>query len=119
MKFLADEGIDRTIVDGLRKLSFDVFYVIEETRSLSDNVLLEIAAQEERILITKDKDFGELVFRLNKAHHGVVLLRLEGLTTQERADITCPLILKHSSELPNAFTVIQKGIIRIRQGREV
>ena len=101
-------------MDGLRQLNFDTLYVIEETRSLSDDVLLQIAANEKRILITKDKDFGELVFRLNKVHSGVVLLRLEGFTTQERADMVCPLILKHKGQLLNSFTVIQKGIIRIR-----
>ncbi len=118
MNFLADEGIDRSIVNGLRQLGFNVFYVIDETRSLDDDVLLQIAAAEKRILITKDKDFGELVFRLNKAHAGVVLLRLEGLETQERADLVCPLLLKYKSQLHNAFTVVQKGIIRIRHSQE-
>ncbi len=118
MNFLADEGIDRSIVDGLRQSGFDVFYVIDETRSLDDDVILQIAADEKRILITKDKDFGELVFRLNKVHAGVVLLRLEGLETQERADLVCPLLLKHKNQLLNSFTVIQKGIIRIRQPQE-
>jgi predicted nuclease of predicted toxin-antitoxin system len=118
MKFLADEGIDRSIVDGLRQLSFDVFYVVDETRSLDDDVLLQIAADEKRILITKDKDFGELVFRLSKAHSGVILLRLEGLETQERADLVCPLLLRYKDQLLNSFTVIQKGIIRIRQSQE-
>ena len=36
MKFLADEGVDRSVVDGLRQLGFDVFYVIDETRSLDE-----------------------------------------------------------------------------------
>ena len=114
MKFLADEGVDRSIVNGLRLLNYDVYYVIEEIRSLDDDVLLQIAFTEKRIVITKDKDFGELVYRLNRAHFGVILLRLEGHTSQERADIVCPLILKYQGQLYQAFTVIQKGIIRIR-----
>ena len=114
MKFLADEGIDRSIVIGLRLLNFDVYYVIDEVRSLEDDILLKIAFDEKRILITKDKDFGELVYRLKKAHFGIILLRLEGYTSQERTDIVCPLILKYSDQLYNAFTVIQRGIIRIR-----
>lgn len=117
MKFLADEGVDRNIVDGLRQFGFDVFYVIDETRSLDDDVLLQIAANEDRILITKDKDFGELVYRLNKIHSGVILLRMEGLTTQERAGIVCPLILKYKEQLHNSFTVIQKRFIRIRHAK--
>ena len=114
MTFLADEGIDRSIVNGLRLLNFDVYYVIEETRSLDDDVLLQIALDDDRILLTRDKDFGELVFRLNKAHAGVILVRLEGHTTLERADIVCRLILQYQAQLPNSFTVIQRGIIRIR-----
>jgi len=64
MKFLADEGVDRSIVEVLRELQHNVYYVIEETRSLSDDELLAIAANESRILLTRDKDFGELVYRL-------------------------------------------------------
>jgi predicted nuclease of predicted toxin-antitoxin system len=115
MKFLADEGVDRSIVNGLRQFNYDVYYVIDEVRSLTDDVLLLIAFNEERILITKDKDFGELVYRLNKVHFGVILIRLEGLSSQERADIVCPLISKYNYQLLKAFTVIQQGIIRIRK----
>jgi len=68
MKFLADEGVDRSIVDGLRKLDFDVYFVVDEIRSLDDEILLQIAVTEQCILITRDKDFGELVFRLGQAH---------------------------------------------------
>jgi predicted nuclease of predicted toxin-antitoxin system len=114
MRFLADEGIDRSIVDGLRKLGFDVFYVIEEIRSINDDIVLQIALDENRILVTRDKDFGELVYRLHKAHSGVILLRLEGYTTQERAEMVCKLVEQYHGQLSNAFSVIQKGIIRIR-----
>jgi predicted nuclease of predicted toxin-antitoxin system len=114
MKFLADEGVDRSIVTGLRSLNFDVFYVIEEVRSLDDETLLSIALAEERILITRDKDFGELVFRLNRVHAGVILIRLEGYTTEERGQIACHMIQQYEDQLSKAFTVVQKGIVRIR-----
>jgi predicted nuclease of predicted toxin-antitoxin system len=114
MRFLADEGIDRSIVNGLRILGFEVHYVIEDARSLDDDILLQIALDENRILITRDKDFGELVFRLNKVHAGVILIRLEGNSTQERADIVCKLVKQYQDQLPKSFSVIQKGIIRIR-----
>ena len=89
MRFLADEGVDISIVSGLRAAGFEVYYVIEEIRSLSDDELLQIAYAENRILITRDKDFGELVYRLQKVHSGVILLRLEGYNTHERSEITC------------------------------
>lgn len=117
MKFLADEGVDKSIVQELRERGYDVFYVIEETRALSDEEVLKIASAGNRILITKDKDFGELIFRLNQAHAGVILMRLEGLTTKERADLVSVLIMKHGNQLLNSFTVIQKDIIRIRSAK--
>jgi predicted nuclease of predicted toxin-antitoxin system len=58
MKFLADERVYRSVVSGLRKSGYDVYYVIEEQRSADDEFLLELARTEERILITRDKDFG-------------------------------------------------------------
>jgi predicted nuclease of predicted toxin-antitoxin system len=114
MRFLADEGIDRSIVDGLRLLGFDVFYVVEQIRSVNDDILLQTALDENRVLITRDKDFGELVYRMHKAHAGVVLVRLEGYTSRERGDLVCKLIEQYQEALPNTFSVIQKGFIRIR-----
>lgn len=58
MMFLADEGVDRSIVNGLRLAGFDVFYTIDEMRALEDEVILQFAANENRILITKDKEKG-------------------------------------------------------------
>lgn len=117
MRFLADEGVDISIVRKLRALGFDVFYVIEEVRSLDDDELLQIAYSENRILITRDKDFGELVYRLNKLHTGIILIRLEGYLTYERSEITCNAIVEHQEELKGAFTVIQPNAVRIRRAK--
>lgn len=115
MKFLADEGVDIAIVKGLRAVGFDVYYVIEEIRSLSDDELLRTAYSENRVLITRDKDFGELVFRLHMLHTGVVLVRLEGYNTQERSKIVCKVISQYQDQLNGAFTVIQPNAVRIRK----
>ncbi len=115
MKFLADEGVDRSIVETLRKSGYDVYYVIEETRSLTDDEILTFAAHESRILLTRDKDFGELVFRLRKPHAGIILIRLEGYSTDVRSKIVDTIIQKHKDELANAFTVIQPKVVRIRR----
>ncbi len=114
MNFLADEGVDRSIVDRLITSDFNVYYVVDEIRSLDDETLLHMAVTEQRILITRDKDFGELVFRMGQAHAGVILIRLDGYDTNERADIVCSLIQQYAEQLPKSFAVIQKGIIRIR-----
>ena len=64
MNFIADEGVDFLIVKKLREDGHDVFYIAEEKRGISDATILNIANQEDRLLITRDKDFGELVYRL-------------------------------------------------------
>jgi hypothetical protein len=66
LKFLADECCDVGLVSSLRKEEHDVQYVLEIQRGGSDDVVLRQAYQEERILLTEDKDFGELVFGLAK-----------------------------------------------------
>ena len=114
MKFLADEGVDKHIVDALRSLKFDVYYVAERNRGLDDDAILQLANDETRILITRDKDFGELVHRLNKVHVGIILIRLDEYNSLERSEMVCNIIEQYAERLANAFSVIQRGLIRIR-----
>jgi predicted nuclease of predicted toxin-antitoxin system len=115
MKFAADEGVDKPIVDALRQAGFDVLYILETNQGADDEFILRLANTEQRVLLTQDKDFGELVFRLRNAHNGVVLIRLNGYTPLEKASIVVNLLLEHKDELLNAFTVIQPNAIRIRK----
>ena len=66
MRLLADEGVDAAIVARLRFDGYDVVYVAELSPGITDDAVLELANAEERILMTADKDFGELVFRLRQ-----------------------------------------------------
>jgi len=75
---------------------------------------LSIANAQERILITQDKDFGELVYRLKQVHNGVILIRLHGYSANIKAEIITSVLLAHKNELTGAFTVIQPNAIRIR-----
>jgi predicted nuclease of predicted toxin-antitoxin system len=63
MKFLADENVDKPIVERLRKNGHDVFYVMEMEPSISDDDAIKQANQESALLLTADNDFGELAFR--------------------------------------------------------
>ena len=74
MKLLADEGVDRPIVNSLRNAGFDVSYILETNQGAEDDFILSTAYSQKRILITQDKDFGELVYRLEQAHYGVILI---------------------------------------------
>ncbi|GAC1596626.1 MAG: hypothetical protein NVS3B19_19080 [Ginsengibacter sp.] len=115
MNLLADEGVDKPIVDELRNNGFDVVYILETNQGVSDEFILAMANTDKRLLLTQDKDFGELVFRLKNAHHGVILIRLEGYKPALKAEIVLNAIIKHTDELINSFTVIQPNAIRIRK----
>ena len=114
MKFLADESVDDPVVFLLRANKYDIEYIKELCPGANDEVVLKLGLDSNSILITMDKDFGELVYRRKQQHTGVVLLRLEGHTPIQRANIVLSVFEKHSYELVNAFTVIQPNFSRIR-----
>jgi hypothetical protein len=66
-------------------------------------------------LVTADKDFGELVFRQNKVHAGVLLLRLAGLSNVAKGELVAEVCRNRAAELVGAFSVISPGIVRIRR----
>jgi predicted nuclease of predicted toxin-antitoxin system len=114
MNLVADEGVDRQIVAQLRHDGHDVVYVAELAPSISDDEVLQEANDRQAILVTIDKDFGELVFRLNRAAAGVILIRLEGLQPTTKAKIVAQALHDHETEMLGAFSVISAGMIRIR-----
>lgn len=115
MRFLADEGVDGMIVGSIRGDGHDVRWMAEEREGAKDDVILEGAVQDARILITEDKDFGELVYRQRLHHRGVVLVRVDGISNEKKGRIVARAMREHESDLPGAFTVIQHGTIRIRR----
>ena len=115
MIFLADEGVDKPIVTALRSAGFDVVYILETHPAANDDFILALAHSQKRVLITQDKDFGELVYRLKQVHYGVILIRLQGFSSKVKAEITTSVIIKYQSELIGAFTVIQYNGVRIRK----
>jgi predicted nuclease of predicted toxin-antitoxin system len=119
MNFLADEGVDRPIVERLRQVGYHVLYVAEMAPSISDDEVLDLANRHNALLITADKDFGELVFRLGRINQGVVLLRLAGLMPARKAVLVVDALQVHAPELLNAFSVISPGMIRIRSRNQV
>lgn len=114
MNLLADESIDMQIVDALRRQGYSVGYVAEMDPGISDDIVLELANKAGVLLLTADKDFGELVFRLRRLSSGVVLVRLAGLTPARKSEIVVQFVMNHISELMESFSVITPTGIRIR-----
>lgn len=115
MNFLADENVDSVIVENLRGNNHTIDYVAEFHPSISDKEILQIANQKNAIIITSDKDFGELVFRQRLSNSGVILLRLHGLLPETKATVVLNFITKHSEQILNSFSVISKESVRIRK----
>ncbi len=114
MKFLADECCDAAMVYALRDDGHDVLYAIESLRGASDEVLLSLAFREERIILTEDKDFGELVYRLRKPTYGVILLRFEVENCRLKVPRMRVLLAESSQRLTSSFVVLEADKIRLR-----
>jgi predicted nuclease of predicted toxin-antitoxin system len=114
MKFVADENIDLPIIARLRNDGHEVHAVMEMSAGISDDEVLKQANRQGVVLLTGDKDFGELVYRDKRYNCGIVLIRLSGLHNNEKAEIVASVIRDHASELENAFTVISHRNLRIR-----
>ena len=112
---VADESVDAQIVERLRADGHDVPYVAEMSPSITDDEVLDRANADESPLVTGDKDFGELVFRLHRATYGVILIRLPGLSSPLKAAIVSDAIRLHRDDMLHAFTVISPGMVRIRR----
>jgi predicted nuclease of predicted toxin-antitoxin system len=117
MKLLADESVERFIVERLRADGHTVVYVAEQSPSLNDDEVLDLANEQQSLLLTADKDFGELVFRLERVHAGVVLLRWLGISGKNKAELISEALRSHEAELVHAFTVISAGAVRIRKNK--
>ena len=114
MQFMVDESTGTAVVEYLRSVGHDVLAVAETMPQAEDLDILARAHGEERILVTNDKDFGELVFRSRQAHHGVVLLRVHDESSANRVRVVKAVLDEHADRLVGHFTVATEGGVRIR-----
>lgn len=117
MKFLADECCDVVIVEGLRQDGHDVFFVAESMRGAKDQVVLQTGADQSRIVLTDDKDFGELTVRLRLPAYGVVLLRIDSADADQKLQRLREVLSKHQNRFAEHFVVIDERKVRFRRLR--
>ncbi len=115
MNFLADENIARVIITRLRADGHHVERMAEVGMGSPDTDVLAFANQQNAVILTEDKDFGDLVVRDRMQAVGVILIRLDGFSPVERAEIIARVVQEHQNELSGAFTVIKPHIVRIRR----
>lgn len=115
MRFLLDESADARLAPYLRTLDHDVTAIaIHHPASLEDQQVLAIAHREGRILITDDRDFGELVFIGKQPHAGVIYLRLgEDADLKPRIE-RVTYVLAHHAEQLDQFLVVTRERVRVR-----
>lgn len=114
MRFLVDECCAPEIAAALRRQGHDVAYVAEDFPSLKDRDVLAWAAREKRIIVTEDKDFGELTVRRELPSAGVVLIRIEGDDKALRIAKLLEAVAAFGENLYSSLTIVRAGAARIR-----
>ncbi len=112
MRFLVDERTGSKIAKQLRDENYEVFSVFDEARGMTNDEVLTKAFSENWILINNDKDFGEMIFRERREHHGVIFLRLEDERAANKIEVLRRLLKSYSEKLPEEFAVATETKVR-------
>jgi predicted nuclease of predicted toxin-antitoxin system len=112
MRFLVDESTGPAVAAWLTSQGHEVFSVYDLARGIEDDEIARKAFDENWILITNDKDFGEQVYRERKPHHGIVLLRLADERAKSKIEILRKLLDSHAEKLPEQFVVVTEKTVR-------
>jgi len=115
MKFLVDECTGTSVVAYLRDEGYDAVAVAEVMHKADDEEILGRAVSEGRIVVTNDKDFGEMVFRSGQAHRGVILLRLRDERAENKVRTMKVVLAQVGERLQNHYVVATETGIRVRK----
>ena len=115
LKFLVDVGVGKQVETFLTNSGFDTVAVRDINPRMSDKDILVLAGGENRIVITMDKDFGDLIYQSSMKHSGVLLLRLEDAAADEKVRVLKQILKEYSQQLNQAFAVFQKDKFRIKK----
>lgn len=114
MHFLADENVETVTVSWLRDQGHDVVWVAESAPSLGDREVLELARNSSRILITRDLDFGEMVYREGLIATGVILMRIRAASQRKRMEYLRKWRNAIAEKAMGNFVVVSRERVRIR-----
>lgn len=114
MRFLADENVSRLVIERLRGDGHDLVAIAETTPSVPDADVLRAADADGRILITEDRDFGEMVVRRRLRIMGVILLELDRLSNLKEVESVAEVVSRHTDQLSGNLVVVEPGRIRLR-----
>lgn len=113
MRLLANENFPALAVEALRARGHDIAWIRTEAPGISDREVIQRATDEDRTLLTFDKDFGELVFRVGvPTSSGVVLFRVTPSSPESIAQ-TAIAVLESRADWGGHFSVIEEARIRM------
>ena len=115
LKFLVDVGVGKNVEQYLLEKKYDTKAVRSLDQSMPDKEIIRLAALEKRIVITMDKDFGELVYHSGLDHCGILLLRLEDATGSEEQQVIANILEKYADNMEDHFCVYQNKKFRFRK----
>ncbi len=113
LKFLIDIGVSKQVEKWLKEQGYDTKDMRDIDPKAEDGVILKTAVSESRMVVTMDKDFGELVFKSGRLHAGVLILRLEDAKGSEKVEVVKTILDEHGDKLHGKFCVFQSGRLRI------
>ena len=114
MKFIVDESTGKSIADFLRE-KHDTVFVGTEMKSASDSDIMERALSEDRVIVTNDKDFGELAIREGKDAEGILLLRLQIETPENKKKALENLLEEHREKIRGNLLIAREDQIKTRE----
>lgn len=115
MQFLADESCDFAIVHALRTVGHDVTAIAELSSGISDREVIEMARSEDRVVLTEDKDFGQLVFAALAGSSGVVLVRYPTTARATLGASVIRLVETMGARLRGVFATLSPGRVRVNR----
>lgn len=112
IRFLADENIPRKVVDLVSEKGYDILWIKNIAPKSSDDQILSLAEAEERVILTFDRDFGQLVYEKKLLmKQGIIYFRLDGLSPLKMAETVLETLNSDMTFL-GYFTVVAKTKIR-------
>lgn len=109
---MANVNIEKPIIDYLLKNGYDAKWVTNVNKRMPDNEVCSLANSEERVILTNDKDFGEIVFLQKKISRGIVLLRIKGQDSFQKIQLLSKLLDKYADKVINHFVVVTQEKFR-------
>ena len=115
MKFLIDECVGYSTVKWFLNKDYDTIWIAEKFPGYSDTQVLDKALQENRILVTRDKDFGDMIFRHKKNHCGILLLKFEDKLIIDQINSLKKFFsnTEFAEKLKVSFVVLSSGSVRV------